>query len=726
LCLPPDAAELTAICAPGDEAGAAAVPPRACPVAAPASAESPASPSTVDAGTPPAVAGPPNGPDAGTTRSRNAVQADIREAEAGLRRLGPNDPGLPAARLALAKLYEEMVDLLREEAAEHDLRALEAEDAGDPRAAGASIARRDASRASAEAWGDKATAALLELVADSAGSPEYGEALFRLAFLFEERAREAEDPEQAAELFLKARTVYNTLIRDVPDSEYVPNAYLAFAEYHFNDGDMARALEYYRRVVQFAGSPVIGFALYKQAWCLFNLQDFPEALATFQKVVDWAATHPDRPDAAQLARAARQDLPAAYAEIGRPEAAWAYFERVGGGDAARLMEALANHYESRGQPDDAITVMHALMDRTRDEDALCDRQGRVARIRLAAGTVDGRTRGALVDEFRRLIDVWRYFVGEGGAARPAEARTRCSRETALLVLDTATGLHREAMGTPASPGTREPGTLEAAGDLYGLFLDAFGDPASPFFADCLLAGSEARPVSSIRFFRAEAYWAAEDWAKCGPAYDDVSRSDPAGPYAGDALYSAVLCHRRIVDDGGRWEPRFVLPRRTGSGAADGRVPAPRDFTAAERALEAAIRRYLCRFGGGDRSANDAERAASREDFANVEVMRAMLYLGADRLQEAAVLFRSVADAHAASEDVDDRSIAVLSAISALEILVRLERAGLTACGAEASAEAAAATARGFPSAADAAVLSSREERDALAAYLAAVAERGGR
>ena len=87
--------------------------------------------------------------------------------------------------------------------------------------------------------------------------------------------------DQAREFFLR-------LIKDYPNSKYIPDAYLSFAEYYFDKGEMENALKFYEKVEQFPKSSVYPYAVYKKGWCYVNMGDFKTALETFVGVVRMA------------------------------------------------------------------------------------------------------------------------------------------------------------------------------------------------------------------------------------------------------------------------------------------------------------------------------------------------------------------------------------------------------------------------------------------------------
>jgi TolA-binding protein len=65
----------------------------------------------------------------------------------------------------------------------------------------------------------------------------------------------------------EAARAYRDLIKNYPNSRYVPEAYLAFGEYYFDEGKIEKALMAYKKVIQYKGSKVYSYAMYKAGWC---------------------------------------------------------------------------------------------------------------------------------------------------------------------------------------------------------------------------------------------------------------------------------------------------------------------------------------------------------------------------------------------------------------------------------------------------------------------------
>jgi tetratricopeptide (TPR) repeat protein len=203
-------------------------------------------------------------------RSRALLLREIAVLERLVARTREEDP---RGADALFRLAETRLELHRMD--ERAIRALDEPIAEARRADTAPrlrelIARQASAERAAEAVLEAAIADLGRLAARYPQHPRMDEALFTLAHCLSALARQ--------DLALEA---YYRLIREHPESRFVPQAYLAFAEHYFRLGELENARQFYERVLTIAPerNPVYGYALYKLAWVLHNQERFGERCA---------------------------------------------------------------------------------------------------------------------------------------------------------------------------------------------------------------------------------------------------------------------------------------------------------------------------------------------------------------------------------------------------------------------------------------------------------------
>ncbi|MFQ5676339.1 MAG: tol-pal system YbgF family protein, partial [bacterium] len=115
------------------------------------------------------------------------------------------------------------------------------------------------------------------LIQEVPNSPLIADALYNKGFVLEELGR----TEEAFETYLQLADNY-------PESEYVADALMRMAEYHFNppNRDMEKSIALYQRVLNYKGSPLYDAALYRLGWANYTSSNYPEAIAYFTLLAD--------------------------------------------------------------------------------------------------------------------------------------------------------------------------------------------------------------------------------------------------------------------------------------------------------------------------------------------------------------------------------------------------------------------------------------------------------
>jgi TolA-binding protein len=340
------------------------------------------------------------------------------------------------------------------------------------------------------------------------------EVLFKLAFLLTSVKKE----DQAREFFLR-------LIKDYPNSKYIPDAYLSFAEFYFEKGEMDAALKFYEKVEQFPKSSVYPYAVYKKGWCYVNLGDYKTALETFVGVVRMATEGKVNVGKAQkesLIKEAKKDIVKAYAHVGGPDKAWEFFQRTGGDFAPKMMEGLAELYWEQGKFPDSTRVYRKVISMNIESPRICEWQNKIVRNTLSAGTKRDQ-----VQEIERLGAVYDKVTEMKGLKKDQLEECRnsfhdTSKELALI-------WHKEAQRT------KNTDTYALDKYVYKVFLDHF---------------PKDKDAYEMGFYYGELLWTLENWRDAADQYTKVVEMNPQGKYVKDAAYAAVLAWKNAlnVDD----------------------------------------------------------------------------------------------------------------------------------------------------------------------------------
>jgi tetratricopeptide (TPR) repeat protein len=479
-------------------------------------------------------------------------------------------------------------------------------------------------QASLDEYRKESITAYARLVQDHPNFKRMDEVLFALGFALDEmRQRD------------KARDVYYRLIKNYPESKFVPNAYLSFAEFYFAEGDMPAANKFYGKVTEFPPerNKVYGYALYKRAWCMYNLEDFKGSLQKFVEVIEFGKANPDARDVGNLVKQSRRELVLPYARAGTPKKALEFFRRFAEneGQAFDMLESLAELYYDTGEWPNTSFVYHTLMSEQPDSDKICYWQSRVTNAELAAGD-----KKSGVTELQRLVDIWE---ATSNSAKSEQVKKDCKQAAASTLVDLATSWHREAIGTDSQPGTNDRKTMELSASLYRLLLDKFPDMEKMEFP--AIDRRDWPTEYRIGYFYAELLWKMEKWAECAPAFDKVVDLNPKGEFTADAALAAVLCYNNL------YQQQFAASEKTTSRKAPTKGKGKkqeedkpdfkaRDLTSLEQGMLKAFQRYVC-------------FVPDSEDLATMKYRRARIYYESNRFEEAAVAFKDIAYNHRDSD-----------------------------------------------------------------------------
>lgn len=497
--------------------------------------------------------------------------------------------------------------------------------------------------------------------------PMYDEILFAIAYELDQLALGFQDEKRVSAYKARAREFYNELIRNHPRSPFIPHAWMAYGEFYFNeDKNPDKALRSYEKVTQWGadGNPNYIIALYYQAWCLFNLQEFEKTIQKFIEVIEFAKLNPEEREAKAVARRSALELVDAYAKIGNPSNAWKFFQRVGGKHAHAMLDKLANNYYDDGQWQSAIVVFHKLEAlevenyRKNNGDDLCEYQHLVTNAVIAS-----KPKEEQLKEMQRQLGVYKKFVDDGN--HDPEKVKQCAQKTIEMTWDQATHWHVEAVGTDKSPGSGKRDTMVVTVGLYETILNTFknlDELEIPGFDDA------TRPTSyRVSYYIADLYWTMEEWGKCGPAFDAVVELNPKGEFTDDAAYGAVLCYNKIYaaqKGKGDTERRSDLQADPSLGDAkcgpkcakcqkkcrgkdkaackeaclgeDKIALKPKTLSDLDKGILRSYERYVC-------------YATSGQDLVNIKYRRARIFYEANHFAEAAILFKDIAVNHPESE-----------------------------------------------------------------------------
>jgi len=405
------------------------------------------------------------------------------------------------------------------------------------------VAQLKAKQAKFEAQGKEASEQAVKLYKALVSEPRLGkfkridEALYFYAFELGQLKRETE-----------MKDAYIRLIQDHPNSQYIPNAYLSFADYYFGQNKIGDALQLYEKVITFKDSPVYAYALYKMAWCHLNPVGTAEPrydlsldfyVKTIQATLEGRAG--SEANAKQLRRDARRDLVQAFAQAGKPTKAWEFFQKIGDGPkedenmSRKMMELLAVRYFGQGMYTESTFVYEKLQELYPEDAQACEWQGRIVINALATDN-----KSVQWTETAQLGEYWTKF--KDGNQKQAVKR-KCRDETLDTMKQMATVWHDEAEKT------KNESTYALAEQAYEGFLKTFPKDKDAyeiqmFYAELLWARASALTNDKDKKKKGEGL---EKFRKAHDEFIKVLEINPEGKFTQDAAYAQMLAMKNALE-----------------------------------------------------------------------------------------------------------------------------------------------------------------------------------
>ena len=184
--------------------------------------------------------------------------------------------------------------------------------------------------------------------------PRADEAQFYLASALDDLDRDDE-----------ALKEYTRLARNYPESRFAPNAYMMVGELLFEQGEVYKALLAYKKTTAFRHHDYYSLALYKLAWCYYNVGEYGLALDTLKRVITWTDDVLEGQDdrgAIDLREDAYRDLVRFCADGGDLDECVHFIKARGRDDLVRdTMVRLGAMYLEQGKDEEALRLYKRLI-----------------------------------------------------------------------------------------------------------------------------------------------------------------------------------------------------------------------------------------------------------------------------------------------------------------------------------------------------------------------------
>ncbi len=267
---------------------------------------------------------------------------------------------------------------------------------------------------------------------------------------------------------------FTRLVKTYPESSYVPDAYIQIGEYYFDNNNAYKALLAYQKASAYRDSPKYAFAMYKLAWCYYNVGEYGKAIDTMKSVVAYSMAAQEagagQKSNITLQDEALKDLVRFFADAGEMDEAYAYFNKLGKKDLIRsMLKRLASTYFEQGKFEQCIQTYKRLIAEDPNSPDAPEYQNEI----VTAYRKIGRKKETLAE-----IDKLRKTYGKNSAWARANATNPDAVKDAQGYIErnlrtVALDYHAEAKKLGTGRAAKE--TYELAEMAYSVYLEEFPD-----------------------------------------------------------------------------------------------------------------------------------------------------------------------------------------------------------------------------------------------------------
>jgi tetratricopeptide (TPR) repeat protein len=347
--------------------------------------------------------------------------------------------------------------------------------------------------------------------------PNYGrvdEALFFLAFSLNDIGEDQD-----------ALSMYSKLVKSYPKSDFVPDSYNAIGEYYFNNNNAFKALQAYKRAAAFPDSKIYTFALYKMAWCYYNVGEFGEAIETMKALVaesDRRLEINPQEVGISLKEEALRDLVLFFSEEGDLEAAKEYFTRYGEKRYYRkMLSRLGTIYMEQGKNELGIQTYRTLIAEEPFAPDNPDHQNAIIKAYWDRDRFDEAN-----EEINKLVET--YGKDSRWMQENADDKTALKDSDRLIeknLRNVAIDSHQQALKR------RSAKLLLLAEENYKRYLDYFPNDKKSY---------------EMRYWYAEVLYKLKKYDLATDEYEKTVESDSKGKFLKDAAINTIFAIENYI------------------------------------------------------------------------------------------------------------------------------------------------------------------------------------
>jgi tetratricopeptide (TPR) repeat protein len=337
---------------------------------------------------------------------------------------------------------------------------------------------------------------------------------------------------------------YEELIKSYPNSRFIGDVYVELGNHYFDvANDLSKARPNFEKAFLSTTPKIKSYALYKLAWCDFNVGEHEKALQKLQEVVSYTENQKSagrsEKELTDLKTEALNDMVIVWVQLNRSDDAIAYYKQHAGKNRQpRLIGKMAYQLADAGHHDNAIKSFRYLLSEAPMAETAPDYQQAI--IKSYEGL---RQRENVKAEVKKLATLYRpgseWWTANASKKEVLRNGFNVAEEAMRTVV---TDYHQEAQKT------KQVETYRLARDIYKQYVEAFA------------AGEDENFISdfafNLKFYYAEILWALEEWELAAREYDSVvafkipnretAKEVAQEKYRQSSAYNSILAYDKLV------------------------------------------------------------------------------------------------------------------------------------------------------------------------------------
>jgi tetratricopeptide (TPR) repeat protein len=319
---------------------------------------------------------------------------------------------------------------------------------------------------------------------------------------------------------------FTNLVKQYPNSTWVPDAYVNIGEYWFEHNEAAKALLAYQKVNQkFKTSPMYGFATYKMAWCLYNVGEYGKAIDAMKSVIDLSKSGENK-SKLQLQDEAYKDLVRFFADADMLDEAYAYFTQQGKKSLITdMLKRLGSTYFEQGKWDKAIETYRRLIAENPNAPECPTYQGEIIKAYKKIGD-----KPTTLNEVDRLLKTY----GKSSAWRKANA----SNADGVKAAENSIELNLRQIAVDYHTAAKKLGTGEEAKQTYALAYRAYKTYLEEY--------ESGEHAYEVRYAFGELLYKIKKYDEAYDQYMRVVKINPNGTHSKFCAESSIFAAEEMI------------------------------------------------------------------------------------------------------------------------------------------------------------------------------------